>query len=158
MQVLVQLAARIPALWHTLILIFKQKRDCSQSISIWSYSRQLINHLRGLNSNFNIIIHQIIETTKNNSMLSVLASALCLYKEKTATGLLFFSFFSSFISKGLILLNLAKDWPLLMTPLYNSHLFRPGGKKSIHWLLFKTSLQWPLSSLPNVAIVGTFQP
>ena len=115
MQVLVQLAARIPALWHTLILIFKQKRDCSQSISIWSYSRQHINHLRGLNSNFNIIIDQIIETTKNNSMLSVLASALCLYKEKTATGLLFFSFFSSFISKGLILLYLAEDWPLLMT-------------------------------------------
>lgn len=39
-------------------------------------------------------------------MLSVLASALCLYKEKTATGLLSFL---SFISKGLILLNLAKD-------------------------------------------------
>ena len=42
-------------------------------------------------------------------MLSVLASALCWYKEKTATGILFYSFFSSFISKGLILLNLAKD-------------------------------------------------
>ena len=150
MQVLVQLAARIPALWHTLILIFKQKRDCSQSISIWSYSRQRINHLRSLNSNFNIIIDQIIETTKNNSMLSVLASALCLHRERISTGLLIFI--------GLYLSGFRPPWSCLSQTSANSHLFRPGRKKSIHWFLFKTSLQRPLSSLPNVAIVETFQP
>ena len=43
----------------------------------------------------------------------------------------------------------------------HGHLSRTANKKSIHWLLFKTSeqqlpLQWPLSSIPKEAFVERF--
>ena len=45
--------------------------------------------------------------------------------------------------------------------LAHGHLSRTANKKSIHWLLFKTSeqwlpLQWPLSSIPKEAFVERF--
>ena len=38
----------------------------------------------------------------------------------------------------------------------NGHIFRPGGQKIIHWLLFKTSLQRSLSPVPKEAVVKKF--
>ena len=83
-------------------------------------------------------------------MLSVLASALFLYKERISIGLLIFI--------ELYLSGFRPPWSCWSQTSAKSHLFHPSGKKSIRWLLFKTSLQWPLSSLLNVAIVETFQP
>ena len=52
--------------------------------------------------------------------------------------------------------NSTVEPPLTPTSLQRPLFFGPVGKKSILWLLFKTSLPWPLSFVPNVAVVKRF--